>query len=419
MNNENEPLTVTNGQSLPTEVAVKDEDLLKIKAKLTPEQLVQAQNYAVALKDSRQNAITDYGKEVQDQMSQFTDEVIGNVKSKEVGEIGDTLQSLVTSLNSADPEKLSGDKKPKIFWLFKKIKDSVFEMTAKYQEVSAQIGKIATKLENQENDLLKNNDMLDEMYTANQKYFQQLNTLIVGGQIRRDELNKEMAALQADVDAGKADQMDVQNLQDMKAQADRLDHRRDELNKEMAALQADVDAGKADQMDVQNLQDMKAQADRLDHRLSDLMLTREITIQQAPQIRLIQNNNSVLSEKIQSSITTAIPLWKNQVAIALSLLSQKDAVKAQDAVANTTNELLKKNSEMLHESTVDVAKASQRGLVDVDTLKETQENLISTIQEVMQIQSEGTQKRQAIEGELAQMEDHLKTALIPSDSKTE
>ena len=378
MNNENEPLTVTNGQSLPTEVAVKDEDLLKIKAKLTPEQLVQAQNYAVALKDSRQNAITDYGKEVQDQMSQFTDEVIGNVKSKEVGEIGDTLQSLVTSLNNADPEKLSGDKKSKIFRLFKKIKDSVFEMTAKYQEVSAQIGKIATKLENQENDLLKNNDMLDEMYTANQKYFQQLNTLIVGGQIRRDELNKEMATLQADVDAGKADQMDVQNLQDM-----------------------------------------KAQADRLDHRLSDLMLTREITIQQAPQIRLIQNNNSVLSEKIQSSITTAIPLWKNQVAIALSLLSQKDAVKAQDAVANTTNELLKKNSEMLHESTVDVAKASQRGLVDVDTLKETQENLISTIQEVMQIQSEGTQKRQAIEGELAQMEDHLKTALIPSDSKTE
>lgn len=378
MNNENEPLTVTNGQSLPTEVAVKDEDLLKIKTKLTPEQLVQAQNYAVALKDSRQNAITDYGKEVQDQMSQFTDEVIGNVKSKEVGEIGDTLQSLVTSLNSAAPEKLSGDKKPKIFRLFKKIKDSVFEMTAKYQEVSAQIGKIATKLENQENDLLKNNDMLDEMYTANQKYFQQLNTLIVGGQIRRDELNKEMAALQADVDAGKADQMDVQNFQDM-----------------------------------------KAQADRLDQRLSDLMLTREITIQQAPQIRLIQNNNSVLSEKIQSSITTAIPLWKNQVAIALSLLSQKDAVKAQDAVANTTNELLKKNSEMLHESTVDVAKASQRGLVDVDALKETQENLISTIQEVMQIQSEGTQKRQAIEGELAQMEDHLKTALIPSDSKTE
>lgn len=378
MNNENEPLTVTNGQSLPTEVAVKDEDLLKIKSKLTPEQLVQAQNYAVALKDSRQNAITDYGKEVQDQMSQFTDEVIGNVKSKEIGEIGDTLQNLVTSLNSADPEKLSGDKKPKIFRLFKKIKDSVFEMTAKYQEVSAQIGKIATKLENQENDLLKNNDMLDEMYTANQKYFQQLNTLIVGGQIRRDELNKEMTALQADMNAGKADQMDVQNLQDM-----------------------------------------KAQADRLDHRLSDLMLTREITLQQAPQIRLIQNNNSVLSEKIQSSITTAIPLWKNQVAIALSLLSQKDAVKAQDAVANTTNELLKKNSEMLHESTVDVAKASQRGLVDVDTLKETQENLISTIQEVMQIQSEGTQKRQAIEGELAQMEDHLKTALIPSDSKTE
>ena len=123
MNNEKE-LTVTNGESLPTEVAVKDDDLLKIKSKLTEEQLVQAQQYAVALKDSRQNAITNYGKEVQDQMSQFTDEVIGNVKSNEIGEIGDTLQSLVTSLNSADPEKLSGDKKPKIFQLFNSLRKS-------------------------------------------------------------------------------------------------------------------------------------------------------------------------------------------------------------------------------------------------------------------------------------------------------
>lgn len=378
MKNENETLTVTNGKTLPNEVVVKTEDLLKIKSKLTSEQLVQAQNYAVTLRDSRQNTITDYGKEVQDKMSQFTDQVIGNVRSKEVGEIGDTLQSLVTSLNSADPEKLSGNNKPKIFRLFKKIKDSVFEMTAKYQEISIQIEKIATKLENQENDLLKNNDMLDEMYIANQKYFQQLNTLIVGGQIRQEELNKEMAALQTNIANGNADQMDTQKLQDM-----------------------------------------EAQADRLNHRLSDLMLTREITIQQAPQIRLIQNNNSVLSEKIQSSITTAIPLWKNQVAISISLLSQKDAIKAQDAVANTTNELLKKNSEMLHESTVDVAKASQRGFVDIETLKETQDNLISTIQEVMQIQTEGTKERQAIEGELAQMEEHLKTALIPTNSKRE
>ncbi|MGX5377791.1 toxic anion resistance protein [Ligilactobacillus sp. LYQ135] len=371
-----ETLTVTDGKSLPNEIAVKNEDLLQIKSKLTSEQLVQAQNYAITLRDSRQNTITDYGKEVQAEMSQFTDQIIGNVKSKEVGEIGDTLQSLVTSLNSADPKKLADDNRPKIFRLFKKIKDSVFEMTAKYQEISVQIEKIATKLENQENNLLKNNDILDEMYIANQKYFQQLNTLIVGGQIRQEELNKEIIDLQASINNGNADQMDTQKFQDI-----------------------------------------QAQADRLNHRLSDLMLTREITIQQAPQIRLIQNNNSILSEKIQSSITTAIPLWKNQVAISISLLSQKDAIKAQDAVVNTTNELLKKNSEMLHESAIDVAKASQRGFVDVETLKETQDNLISTIQEVMQIQTEGTKERQVIESQLAQMEKHLKTTLIPIDSK--
>lgn len=371
-----ETLTVTDGKNLPNEIAVKNEDLLQIKSKLTSEQLVQAQNYAITLRDSRQNTITDYGKEVQAEMSQFTDQIIGNVKSKEVGEIGDTLQSLVTSLNSADPKKLADDNRPKIFRLFKKIKDSVFEMTAKYQEISVQIEKIATKLENQENNLLKNNDILDEMYIANQKYFQQLNTLIVGGQIRQEELNKEIIDLQASINNGNADQMDTQKFQDI-----------------------------------------QAQADRLNHRLSDLMLTREITIQQAPQIRLIQNNNSILSEKIQSSITTAIPLWKNQVAISISLLSQKDAIKAQDAVVNTTNELLKKNSEMLHESAIDVAKASQRGFVDVETLKETQDNLISTIQEVMQIQTEGTKERQVIESQLAQMEKHLKTTLIPIDSK--
>lgn len=265
-----ETLTVTDGKNLPNEIAVKNEDLLQIKSKLTSEQLVQAQNYAITLRDSRQNTITDYGKEVQAEMSQFTDQIIGNVKSKEVGEIGDTLQSLVTSLNSADPKKLADDNRPKIFRLFKKIKDSVFEMTAKYQEISVQIEKIATKLENQENNLLKNNDILDEMYIANQKYFQQLNTLIVGGQIRQEELNKEIIDLQASINNGNADQMDTQKFQDI-----------------------------------------QAQADRLNHRLSDLMLTREITIQQAPQIRLIQNNNSILSEKIQSSITTAIPLWKN------------------------------------------------------------------------------------------------------------
>lgn len=345
--------------------------LANLKDDLNETELQQAQEYAKSLQSAKQNTIINYGKEIQDKMSGFTDQVLENVKNKDTGEVGDSLRDLVSQLNAADPEKLQADNRNGILKLFSKMKRSVFEMTARYQEVSAQIDGVSQKLAVQESTLLKDNDTLDTMYEANMAYYRSLNTLLVGGQLRKEELGREIQTLKAKLS------QDASN-----------------------------------QMQVQELNDLNAQVDRLDRRLNDLMLTREITIQQAPQIRMIQNANSILSEKIQASINTAIPLWKNQVAISLSLLRQKDAVNAQNAVTDATNDLLKKNSQMLRQSTVDVVKATQRGVVDVETLRETQDNLIATMQEVMTIQAEGQSKRQDVAQELTKLENDFKQAML-------
>ncbi|WP_076460909.1 toxic anion resistance protein [Limosilactobacillus caccae] len=353
---------------------VKNE-LPVLKEKLSPAQLTKAQELARQLEDGKTNTVLNYGKDVQEQMSSFTDTVLVNVRNKDTGEVGDSLRSLVANLNEANPEKLKGQRGG-ILRFFGKIKTSVFEMTAKYQEVSVQIEKVSQNLASQETKLLHDNDVLDEMYQANMDYYDSLNILLAGGQMRLEALDKEITDLQAKVN--------------------------------------EVDAN---QMEIQALQDKQANRERLAQRLNDLMLTREITIQQAPQIRLIQNANSILSEKIQSSITTAIPLWKNQVAIAISILRQKDAVNAQNAVADATNDLLKKNSQMLRQSSVEVAQAVQRGVVDVDTLKETQANLIATIKDVMDVQAAGEAKRRNVQNELASLDNNLKATLTTIQSK--
>lgn len=347
---------VENATSGP--VALADD----IKSKLSPEQLQQAGEMAKQIDVTKQNSLITYGTQQQQALSTFSDQVLGKVRNKDIGEIGDSLRKLVSSLSDADPEKLVGQNASVFAKLFSRVKSSIFEMTAKYQEVSVQIDRSSKQLETQEQKLLTDNDTMDQMYEQNMQFYQQLNVLIAGANLKQTEIKNEIAELQA---------------------------------------------GPNDQMVAQKISDLNAVEDRLEKRMMDLMLTREITVQQAPQIRLIQNSNSVLAEKIQSSITTAIPLWKNQVALALALLNQKDALAAQNAVADTTNELLKKNSEMLKQSTLDIAKASQRGVVDVDTLKETQDNLISTVTEAIQIQQEGAQKRKTAEVELQNMEQSM------------
>ncbi|MFD0896532.1 toxic anion resistance protein [Loigolactobacillus binensis] len=336
-----------------------------IKAKLSPQELQQAATYAASLQVERQNTVLTYGKTAQQELSNLNNNVLAQVKSKDLGEIGTSLHNLVNSLNEADPDKLTA---PRLLRFFTKLRTSIFEMTAKYQEVSSQIERAASQLETQEQTLLDDNDLLDQMYAANMDFYQKLNVLIVGAQLKSAELATELTKLQ----------------------------------KNSAAT---------DQMTAQHIQDIIALQDRLSKRSADLFLTREITIQQAPQIRLIQNTNAILAEKIQSSLTTAIPLWKNQVMITLTLLNQKNAVTAQNAVADATNDLLKKNSTLLKQSTLDVAQASQRGVVDIATLRETQANLLQTIEEALKIQQDGHNKRQALEQDLQTMEQELQTKL--------
>ncbi|HAP23387.1 MAG TPA: toxic anion resistance protein [Lactobacillus sp.] len=353
-----------------TPASAENDNLNSLKKQLSTTELQKAKDYALTLRDNRQNTITNYGKDVQNEMTKFTDEVLLNVKNKDTGEIGESLRNLVVSLDSADPEKMVNSNRG-IRRFFNKLRLSVFEMTAKYQEVSVQIDQVTERLKAQEASLLEDNAILDQMYQVNLDYYKSLNVLIVGGQLRSAEMQNEIEEKQAVLDEQAADQMQYQVLRDL-----------------------------------------KDQKDRLEQRVNDLLLTREITIQQAPQIKLIQNANSILSEKIHSSINTAIPLWKNQVGIAISLLRQKNALEAQEAVADATNELLKKNSSMLRQQTVDVVKATQRGVVDVETLKATQADLVATLQEVMNVQQEGEQKRKNVQAELDILENNFQAKIL-------
>lgn len=353
-----------------TPASAENDNLNSLKKQLSTAELQKAKDYALTLRDNRQNTITNYGKDVQNEMTKFTDEVLLNVKNKDTGEIGESLRNLVVSLDSADPEKMVNSNRG-IRRFFNKLRLSVFEMTAKYQEVSVQIDQVTERLKAQEASLLEDNAILDQMYQVNLDYYKSLNVLIVGGQLRSAEMQNEIEEKQAVLDEQAADQMQYQVLRDL-----------------------------------------KDQKDRLEQRVNDLLLTREITIQQAPQIKLIQNANSILSEKIHSSINTAIPLWKNQVGIAISLLRQKNALEAQEAVADATNELLKRNSSMLRQQTVDVVKATQRGVVDVETLKATQADLVATLQEVMTVQQEGEQKRKNVQAELDILENNFQAKIL-------
>ncbi|MBF0757923.1 toxic anion resistance protein [Ligilactobacillus murinus] len=353
-----------------TPASAENDNLNSLKKQLSTAELQKAKDYALTLRDNRQNTITNYGKDVQNEMTKFTDEVLLNVKNKDTGEIGESLRNLVVSLDSADPEKMVNSNRG-IRRFFNKLRLSVFEMTAKYQEVSVQIDQVTERLKAQEASLLEDNAILDQMYQVNLDYYKSLNVLIVGGQLRSAEMQNEIEEKQAVLDEQAADQMQYQVLRDL-----------------------------------------KDQKDRLEQRVNDLLLTREITIQQAPQIKLIQNANSILSEKIHSSINTAIPLWKNQVGIAISLLRQKNALEAQEAVADATNELLKKNSSMLRQQTVDVVKATQRGVVDVETLRATQADLVATLQEVMTVQQEGEQKRKNVQAELDILENNFQAKIL-------
>ncbi|MFV0560160.1 MAG: toxic anion resistance protein [Enterococcus sp.] len=344
--------------------------------KLPTERQQQAKELAEKIDTQDAQAVISYGSAAQTKLSEFSQSMLNHVQAQDIGPVGDSLTELMYRLQEANPDELRAGDGNLFQRVFGKVKQSIYEVTAKYQKIGAQIDKIAIKLDKEKDGLLKDNLMLEQLYQKNKDYFDALNIYIAAGELKMEELQQKTIP---------------------------------------EAMKHAEETG--DQMDVQIANDYTQFLDRLDKRTHDLRLTRQITIQQAPQIRLIQNTNQALAEKIQSSVTTAIPLWKNQVVIALTLLRQKDAVTAQRQVSETTNDLLKKNSEMLKISAIETAKENERGIVDIETLQKTQNDLIETIQETLRIQQEGKDKRRHAEVELNTMEEELKQKLLQLTAK--
>lgn len=322
------------------------------------------------------DALITYGANAQQAMSKFSHQMLNEVQSKDVGPIGETLEELMKKLKEIDPDELTNEKKGVFKRLFGRVKRSVNEMISKHQSIASQVDRISIQLEHAKEVLVKDVNMLDGLYNQNKDYFDAINIYIAAADLKKEELENE-------------------TLPRLKAKAEASNN----------------------QMDVQDVNDMMQYINRLEKRVHDLKLSRQITLQSAPQIRMIQNINQTLAEKIQSSILTSIPLWKNQMAIALTLLRQESASKAQQEVTNTTNDLLTKNSEMLKQNSLRTATENERGIVDIETLKTTQENLVTTIEETLRIQSEGTQKRKSAEAELVTMEKELKERLLQLKDK--
>ncbi|MCM3567368.1 toxic anion resistance protein [Neobacillus mesonae] len=340
------------------------------------EHRVKAYQIAEQIDPANHQAMIQYGTQAQGKLLSFSQTMLEHVQKKDVGEIGEIINDLMKHLNQVNPDELKDGKPSLLARMFGKISGSLQEALSKYQKTGAQIDRISVKLDRSKNILLSDIKLLEQLYETNKEYFHALNVYIAAGEIKLEEMHEKTIPY---------------------------------LKKQAEATQ--------DQMKFQEVNDMIQFADRLDKRLYDLKLSREITIQSAPQIRLIQNTNQALVEKIQSSIVTAIPLWKNQVAIALTLIRQRHAVEAQKQVSKTTNELLLKNAEMLKTNTIETAKENERGLVDIETLKKTQENLISTLEETLRIQEEGRNKRRLAEQDLAAMENELRLKLLEVKGK--
>lgn len=323
------------------------------------------------IKPMDHDGLLNYGTEAQSHMSQFSHRILNEVKTTDVGPVGESLNGLMSKLKSVNPDELNPENQSKLKRIFRRTKASVNEMFSKMQSVGSQIDRISIELDKHKNNLVKDVDMLDELYNMNKDYFDELSLYIEAAKKKQHDLQQE----------------DVPKL---KAQA----------------------KSTGNQMDVQAASDMEQFIDRLDKRIYDLQLSRQIAIQTAPQIRMIQNVNQALAEKIQSSILTSIPLWKNQMSIALTLMRQRNAVTAQKAVTDTTNDLLLKNSELLKQNALATATENERGVVDIETLKTTQNDIIETIEQTLQIQEQGRNKRKQAESELNQLETELQNQLL-------
>ncbi|KMY58040.1 toxic anion resistance protein [Geobacillus sp. FSL K6-0789] len=338
---------------------------------LKPEHREKALALARQIDPANHQAILQYGVAAQAELSKFSHAILHHVQTKDAGPVGEVISELMAKIKEVNPDDLMTAKKGFLSRLFGTVAKPLQGMVAKYQKIGVEIDKIADQLEKHRHLLFRDIMMLETLYEKNKEYFEALNIYIAAAEYKLEELR-------------------TKTIPEKQAAAERS----------------------GDQMAWQEVQDLRQFADRLEKRVHDLKLSRQVTIQTAPQIRMIQHMNETLVERIQSSILNAIPLWKNQVVIALTLFRQQKAAEAQKQVAETTNELLLRNSELLKTNSIAIAKENERGLVDIETLKRTQENLIATLEETLKIQAEGRLKRQQAERELAAMEAELKQTLL-------
>lgn len=333
---------------------------------LTPEEQKMVNDFAAKIDIENTNQILQYGAGTQKKMADFSDTALENVKTQDLGEIGELISNVVGELKDFDVQE-----EGKFFGFFRKQTSKIENLKNKYDKAQANVEKITDSLQQHQVRLMKDSAMMDKMYEQNLNYFKELTMYILAGKKKLEETRN-----------GK--------LAEMKNKA------------ALSGLPEDAQAAR----------DLDEKCSRFEKKLHDLELTRTIAMQTAPQIRLIQNNDTVMVEKIQTTIVNTIPLWKSQMVLALGIAHSAEAAQAQRQVTDITNELLRKNAETLHMATVETAKESERGIVDLETLQKTNADLIQTLDDVMRIQMEGRQKRQAAEMEMHRMEEELKRKLL-------
>ncbi|OUP25143.1 MULTISPECIES: toxic anion resistance protein [Eubacteriales] len=350
------------------EPAPAPDPLAEEAAKLSPEEQKMVEEFANKIDVTNSQMVLQYGAATQKKVGDFSEAALDKVRTKDLGEVGEALASLVGELKNFDAEE---EESKGIFGFFKKAGNNIDQMKTKYAKAETNVERIEAMLEAHQVQLLKDIALMDKMYQMNMLYFKELTMYILAGK-------KKLAQVR---------ETDLKQAMD-KAKASGLPE------------------------DAQAARDLSDMCDRFEKKLYDLQLTRTISIQMGPQIRLLQNNDTMMAEKIQTSIVNTIPLWKSQMVLALGLAHSRQAIDAQRAVSDMTNELLKKNAAALKQGTIDTAKESERGIVDIETLQQTNKSLIETLDELAKIQTEGKQKRAAAEQELGRIEGELKQKLM-------
>lgn len=361
-----DPFQTAEEKQEPAVVEEKKEEVIAEENVLSEEERQMAEKFAEQIDLTNSNMILQYGAGTQKKMADFSESALENVRTKDLGEVGNLLSGVVKELKSFDEEEEKG-----FLGIFKKSSNKITAMKTKYAKAETNVNQICKVLESHQVQLMKDVALLDKMYELNLTYYKELTMYIVAGKKKLNEVRNG-------------------ELQDLlqKAQA--------------TGLAEDAQAAK----------DLDSMCNRFEKKLHDLELTRQISMQTAPQIRLVQGNDTLMVEKIQSTIVNTIPLWKSQMVLGLRVEHSAQAAAAQREVTNMTNELLKKNAEKLKMATIDTVKESERGIVDIETLKQTNESLISTLDEVMHIQQEGREKRKAAEQEMQKLEMDLKQKLL-------